>query len=298
MGAVLFCFKPLLMKRVFSLLFISLFFVACQKETTAVDQSLPEQNLADASYGTDAAQRMDIYLPAGRTTAATKAIIIVHGGAWISGDKTEMNQFIPVIKKELPDYAVFNINYRLGALPTTNPFPTQENDVKAAVDFIVNKSSDYKFNTGKVVLLGASAGGQLALLQAYKQTAPKVKAVVSLFGPTDIPALYNFYPAGSVSQLALQLLLGGSPTGNAGLYQSSSPINFVTAQTPPTLLLHGTADDIVPVAQSTALKTKLETAGVYVKMVSYPNAGHGDWNDATFANAYSEIVSFLTAKNP
>lgn len=286
------------MKHVFSLLFISLFFVACQKESTPAEQPVAEQNITDASYGTDAAQRMDIYLPAGRTTTATKAIIIVHGGAWISGDKSEMNDFIPVVKKELPNYAIFNINYRLGALPTTNPFPTQENDVKAAVDFIINKSSEYKFNTGKVVLLGASAGAHLALLQAYKQTTPKVKAVVSLFGPTDIPALYAFYPVGSINLIALQLLLGGTPTTNAALYQSSSPINFATAQSPPTLILHGTADDIVPIAQSTALKTKLETAGASVKMVTYQNAGHGDWDDATFSKAYAEIVSFLSAKNP
>jgi acetyl esterase/lipase len=286
------------MKQVFSLLFISLFFVSCQKETAETEKPLPEQTIADASYGTDAAQRMDIYLPAGRTITATKAIIIIHGGAWVSGDKVEMNQFIPVIKQQMPDYAVFNINYRLGALPTTNPFPTQETDVKKAVDFILNKAADYDFNTDKVVLLGASAGAQLALLQAYKQTTPKVKAVVSLFGPTDIPALYAAYPAGSISQTALQLLLGGTPTSNAAMYTSSSPVNFVTAQSPPTLLLHGTADDIVPIAQSTSLKNKLEGAGVSVKMVTYPNAGHGDWSPAIFANAYGEIVNFLKVSNP
>lgn len=286
------------MKRIFSVILLSVFFVACQKETTTTEQPLAEQTIDNASYGADPSQRMDIYLPAGRRTQTTKAIIVVHGGAWISGDKTEMNQFIPVIKQQLPEYAIFNINYRLGALPSTNPFPTQENDVKTAVDFIIAKASEYKFNTDKLVLLGASAGGQLVLLQGYKQTSPKVKAIVSLFGPTDIAALYNFYPAGSLSQTALQLLMGGTPATNAGLYQSSSPLNYVTAQSAPTLLLHGTADPIVPINQSTVLKTKLEASGVSVKMVSYPNAGHGDWDSPTFALAYAEIVSFLSAKNP
>jgi acetyl esterase/lipase len=295
---VLFYFKQPSMKHVFSVLFISLFFVACQKETTQAEKPLPEQTITDVSYGNDPAQRMDVYLPASRTTTATKAIIVIHGGAWVSGDKADMNGFIPVIKQQMPEYAVFNINYRLGALPSSNPFPTQENDAKAAVDFIINKASEYKFNTEKVVLLGASSGAHLALLQGYKQSNPKAKAVVSLFGPTDIGALYAAYPAGSFSQIGIQMLLGGTPVTNAALYQSSSPINFVTAQSPPTLLLHGTADDIVPIGQSTALKTKLETTGVSVKMVTYPNAGHGNWNDATFANAYAEIVSFLAAKNP
>lgn len=287
------------MKRIFSVLFVSVFFVACQKEAAEIkEQQLPEQSANDINYGPDASQRMDVYLPAGRTTTATKAVVVIHGGAWISGDKADMNQFIPVIKQHLPQYAIFNINYRLGSLPSTNPFPTQESDVKAAVDFILNKAAEYKFNTAKVVLLGASAGGHLALLQAYKQTSPKVKAVVSLFGPADIAALHNSYLANSVNQLAIQLLLGGTPLTNPASYQASSPVHFVDAQSPPTLLFHGTADPVVPIAQSTALKTKLETAGVNVKMVSYTNAGHGDWDNATFANAYEEIVGFLTAKNP
>ena len=288
------------MKYFFSILFVSVFFVACQKEETIVEQpqSLAEKSIMGVSYGTDTAQRMDIYLPAGRTATTTKAIVIIHGGGWLIGDKAEMNQFIPVIKQQLPEYAIFNINYRLGAYPATNPFPTQENDVKAALNFIVGKASEYIFNTNKLTLLGASAGGHLALLQAYKNMSPKVAAVVDLFGPTDLPALYSFYASSPVNQLALQLLLSGTPGTNAALYQSSSPINFVTAQSQPTLILHGTADPIVPIAQSTALKTKLETMGVYTKMVSYPGAGHGDWNTATFAAAYTEIVSFLSAKNP
>jgi acetyl esterase/lipase len=286
------------MKQVFSFLFLSLLFVACQKENTVVEQPLAEQSINNASYGSVPGQQMDIFLPAGRTTTATKALIVIHGGAWISGDKTEMDPYIPIMKQKLPGYAIFNINYRLAALPSTNPFPTQENDVKAAVEFIISKASEYKFNNAKVVVLGASAGGHLALLQAYKQPSPKVKAVVSMFGPTDLTALYNFYPANTIERTAMQLMLGGTPTTNAAMYQSSSPVNYLTAQTPPTLILHGTADPIVPIDQSTALKTRLEAAGVSVKMVTYPNAGHGDWDDATFGRAYDEIAAFAAAKNP
>ncbi|HYC29013.1 MAG TPA: hypothetical protein VEB42_09355, partial [Chitinophagaceae bacterium] len=111
------------MKQVFSFLFLSLFFIACQKETTTAEQSLAEQTITDASYGTDPAHRMDIYLPAGRTATETKAVIVIHGGAWISGDKTEMTPYIPIIKQKMPGYAIFNINYRLVSLPSTNPFP-------------------------------------------------------------------------------------------------------------------------------------------------------------------------------
>lgn len=292
-------FKQPPMRQIFSILFVSLFFVACQKEAENVqEQALAAQSINDVSYGSDAAQRMDVFLPGGRTTAATKAIVVIHGGGWISGDKADMNEYLPTIKQQLPDYAIFNLNYRLGAFPATNPFPTQENDIKAAVEFILGKAGDYKFNTDKLVLLGASAGAHLALLQGYKQASPKVKAIVSLFGPTDMAALHDFYPANSLSQIAIRSLMGGTPAMNAPLYQSSSPIHFVTAQSAPTLLLHGTADPIVPFEQSTTLKSKLESVGVNVKMVSYANAGHGDWNKATFDNAFAEIVSFVKAKNP
>lgn len=287
------------MQKIVAFLFLSLFFVACQKETTEnVEQPLAEQSFSDISYGSDAAQRMDIFLPGARTTLATKAIIVIHGGGWISGDKVDMNPYLPIIKQQLPDHAIFNLNYRLAALPSTNPFPAQENDIKAAMAFIISRAAEYKFNTDKVVLLGASAGGHLALLQGYKNNSPKVKAIVSLFGPTDMVALHNSYPANSLNQVAIQLLMGGTPATNAPLYQSSSPLNYVTTQSAPTLLLHGTADPIVPIAQSTALKTKLETAGVEAKMVTYAGAGHGDWNQATFDNAFAEIVAFIKAKNP
>lgn len=287
------------MKNFFPILFLSVFFVACQKEAQEViEQPLAAQSINDVSYGADAAQRMDIFLPGGRTSAATKAIVVIHGGGWISGDKADMNEYLPIIKQQLPDYAIFNVNYRLLALPATNPFPSQENDIKAAVAFIMAKASEYKFNTDKIVLLGASAGGHLALLQGYKYATPKVKAIVSLFGPTDMVALHDYYAIDPQLQTGIRLLVGGTPAANAVAYQTSSPINFVTAQSPPTLLLHGTADPIVPITQSTALKTKLETAGVNVKMVSYANAGHGDWDDATFDNAFGEIVNFVKAKNP
>lgn len=289
------------MKNILLLLFTASFFVACKKEDsdTPVETPLPEQTMNNVSYASnDTAQRMDVYLPAGRSTTATKAIVIVHGGAWVSGDKTEMNQFIPVIKQRLPEYAIFNINYRLAALPSANAFPTQENDMKTALNFIVSKASEYKFNTDKLCLLGASAGGHMVLLQAYKNATPKVKAVVDLFGPTDMAGLYTSYASSPINQLGIQLLMGGTPTTNAALYQSSSSINYVSAQSQPTLILHGTADLIVPYAQSTTLKTKLETAGVSVQMVTYIGAGHGDWNAATYDDAYNKIVSFLQAKNP
>jgi acetyl esterase/lipase len=284
------------MKKLFSILFIPIVFVACQKETGDVQQ-ITEKTILNVPYASaDTAQRMDVYLPANRTAATTKVLILIHGGAWTSGDKTEFNEYIPVFKQLLPDYAIFNINYRLGILPSTNPFPTQENDVKTVFDFIISKSDAYEFNKEKLAVLGASAGGQLALLQTYKNSIPKVKALVDMFGPTDISALYLANSNNPIAQLGIKSLLNGTPATNPVLYQSSSPINFVTAQVTPTLILHGGQDPVVPIAQSIAIKAKLQTAGVYVSMITYPLEGHG-WTGASLTDTYNQIVQFLNDKN-
>ncbi len=268
--------------------------MACKKEAADVINQLPEQTLTNVSYGSDTAQRMDVYLPANRTTANTKMLILIHGGGWVGGDKTDFNEYMVVFKQRLPDYAIFNINYRLAVLPSTNPFPTQENDVKAAFAFIITKSDEYKFNKEKLAVLGASAGAHLALLQVYKNGTPKVKAVVDMFGPTDMVSLYA--TPNVLLKSIIQLLHSGTPATNPSLYQSSSPINYVTAQSTPTLILHGGADPLIPIAQSITLKNKLQSMGATVQMVTYPLEGHG-WTGASLIDTYQQITDFLAAKN-
>jgi acetyl esterase/lipase len=285
------------MKQILFLFLFPMVFIACQKETgTITDNPNAEKTILNVSYGSDTAQRMDVYLPANRNTTATKLLVMIHGGAWTTGDKVDFNEYLPVFKQRLPGYALFNINYRLASLPVANLFPTQENDVKAAFSSVLSKAAEYGFNKDKLVVLGASAGGHLALLQAYKNTAVKVNAVVDMFGPTDMVALYNSF-TDPLEKAVTQALLSGTPASNAALYQSSSPINFVTAQSPPTLILHGGLDPLVPLSQSTALKAKLETAGVPVQMVVYPSEGHS-WTGPNLTDTYDKIAAFLTQYNP
>ena len=251
------------------------------------------QTFSNVSYGTDAAQKMDVYLPANRSTTSTKVMIIIHGGAWSGGDKSDVNSFIDTLKKRQPDYAIFNINYRLST-GTANVFPTQENDVKAAIEFIYSKRSEYLISD-KFVLNGQSAGAHLALLHAYKnQTPVKIKAVIDFFGPTDMVDLYN--NPGLVPAASIALIVGATPTGNPTIYQQSSPINFVNMQSCPTIILQGGADPLVNAAtQSVPLKNKLTTTGIVNQYVFYPTGGHGDWNAATYTDAFNNIQVFLAA---
>jgi acetyl esterase/lipase len=288
------CLKLSLMNRLLPLFSILVIIImGCQQEAGQGDTivTTPAQTFLNVGYGTDALQKMDVYLPAGRSSATTKTIILIHGGAWASGDKADFDAYVDTLKKRQPDYAIFNINYRLAGAGG-NLFPTQENDVKAAFDFIVSKSAEYKISQ-KFVLLGASAGGHLALLQGYKQSSPvKVKAIIDFFGPTDLVDMHDHGSPAIVP--VLEMLLGGSPASNAAMYQQSSPINFVNAQSPPTLILQGDVDPLVSPTQSAALNTKLQTMGVLHQYILYSGEGHG-WVGTNLVNSFNSIQAFLTA---
>ena len=155
---------------------------------------------------------MDIYLPADRRVDSTKILVMIHGGGWTTGDKSDFTSSVDTLKKRLPDYGIFNINYRLST-GINNPFPTQETDVQAAVRYIYGKASDYQVSYKKFVLMGASAGGHLAMLQGYKDSIPvKPQAIVSFFGPSDLLDMY-FNPVGGNPFLALGL---AQAVGRAG----------------------------------------------------------------------------------
>lgn len=254
--------------------------------------NLPSSVYMNVSYGSDPKQVMDIYLPAGRTTTSTKLMFLIHGGSWSSGDKRDFQSYVDSLKLHLPHYAFVNVNYRLASF-TQNKFPAQEDDIKSALTFVMNKSEEYVISD-QVIMLGVSAGAHLALLQAYKYTDPvKVKAVVSFFGPSDFTDLYNHPVHPQVPQL-LQLLLGGTPSANPELYQQVSPAYYVNSQSCPTIMFQGGIDPLVNIRQANALKDKLTKAGVVNKLIVYPNEGHG-WRGTSLGDSFSKILDFLKA---
>jgi len=281
------------MKTILTLLISMSVFTSCQRnEHVAVsEKNLPAKTIHDVFYGSDTAQRMDIYLPANRSIHSTKAIVLIHGGGWNSGSKNDFANYIDSFRKRMPDYAIFNINYRL--VNGSNLFPTQELDIKAAIGFIVDNYAEYHINKNKLVLLGVSAGAHLALLQGYKYDSPKVSAVIDFFGPTDLTTMFQ-KPWHPYVPFVLQMITGTTPKQNATLYKQSSPINYVSPHSAPTLILHGSSDNIVNVSQSKALKNKLDQAGVKNEFVIYPGKSHG-WYGSTLSNSFDKIQEFLHA---
>jgi acetyl esterase/lipase len=289
------------MHKLLLLLFVTSLFLSCKKDDVSGGgntNTIEASTQLNVQYGSDALQNMDVYLPANRSTAATKVIVMIHGGAWSIGDKADFANFVDTLKRRQPDYAIFNINYRLSLFPN-NLFPTQELDTKAVIEYIYSKRSTYLISD-KFVLIGASAGAHLSLLQAYKyQTPVKIKAVVDFFGPTDMTALYN--NPGTIPQSSISLIVGATPNTNSNLYIQSSPINFITNTSAcPTIIFQGDNDPLVNATiQSASLHAKLQANMVTSQYNLYSGKDHGmNWGNETYADAFGKIQSFLAVHNP
>lgn len=271
---------------------ITLSVTSCQKENEppSAETPLAEKTITDTSYGTDPRHKMDIYLPADRNEK-TKTIVLIHGGGWTDGSKADLTPAMPELKKNFPLYAIANINYRLAANGNINLFPTQENDVKAAINFLVDNSDELHISKN-IVLTGFSAGAHLALLHGYKNDPDKhIKAIVDFFGPTDLTV---FGSLSIVQQLILINVTGKTYEADPDIYRESSPVKFISGQSPPTIVLQGGADPLVPPSQADLLIEKLEENNVTNQLVLYPNEGHG-WSGNNLLDSFVKIKAFLEA---
>ena len=271
-----------------------LLFSACKKgDVPATAQelkndSLPAASLLDVSYGNSAKQKMDIYLPALRTEA-TRLLVFIHGGGWSSGDKKDFNNYLSDFQGRLPGYALANLDYRL-VTDTGNYFPTQENDIKTAVEYLRDKAKDYNISQN-FIYVGFSAGAHLALLQGYKHSdVLKPKGIVSFFGPADLERLYTNSDNSIPDQL--KFIMNATLDANPNIFFESSPINYVTSSSPPTLMLHGDQDKIVPIEQAYMLQQKLEENGVFNKLVVYPGEAHG-WSGKNLDDSFFQVEAFI-----
>lgn len=238
----------------------------------------------DVTYCTmdGVALTMDVYAPR-NAAGATPVVVYVHGGAWMSGDKSEGTGAIMMPALLDAGFTVATVNYRLAPQFT---FPAMIEDVKCAIRSLRAHAGDYGIDPDRIGAWGGSAGGHLVSLLGtadasagfdvgeYLDYPSEVQAVVDMFGPADLTTLF--------------------PTGLEGLRDSvfdafdlalASPVTHVTPDDPPFLILHGDADPVVPIAQSEALFAQLQAAGVPVQFVRVQHAGH------SFVPASAEPIS-------
>lgn len=244
--------------------------VAAELFTGIPRTSLTPQSLVYRSIsGRDL--RLDFY-PARNVTTPAPLIVVVHGGSWQSGDSTQLAPLNSYLAAR--GYAVAAVNYRLAP---EWPFPAAAEDVAAAIDFLRGRAAEFGVDPARTVLLGRSAGGQLALLTAYAAGAPNIRGVISFYAPTDMVYGYE-NPANPLvldSRGVLEAYLGGTPTTAPATYVAASPLELVGPNTPPTLLIHGARDELVKLRQSERLAEALAAAGRPHLMLTMPWATHG-----------------------
>jgi acetyl esterase/lipase len=213
--------------------------------------------------------KLDFFPAIGRSPAP--CVIVIHGGGWDDGDRDQIPQFNNWLARS--GYAVAAISYRLapGAI-----WPAQRDDVRAAIAFVKTHASAWGVDPSRLVILGRSAGGQIAEATAYATNDPAIRGVIALYAPADMKFAYKFSREDDVikSPTLMRKFLGGTPEEAGPAYDSASSILLVGPRTPPTLQIHGNIDTLVWHRQSERLAGRLSEAGVPNLLVSMPWATH------------------------
>lgn len=212
--------------------------------------------------------QMDADIPAG--TGPFPAVILVHGGGWIRGDR-EFNVaplFEPLSQS---GFAWFSISYRL-ATDFLN-LGTAVDDVSDAVTYVRKNAAKFNVDPNRIALVGESAGAHLASLAAMRDPHA-VAAVVALYSPSDLETLAKTSNA-VPSQVREAVRASGLGEMILSHLRSLSPIQHVRRDLPPFLLIHGTADTVVPYEQSVRMLERLKAAGVPAELVTVEHGGHG-----------------------
>jgi len=199
-------------------------------------------------------------------------VVVVHGGSWCGGN----SQQLPELNSELArqGFQVASVNYRL-APKHRNPAPIE--DITDALKYLKKNSRELKIDTNNFILLGRSAGAQLAMVTAYTQNIPGVRGVVNFYGPTDMVWGYEV-PANPFimdSRKVLEDFLGGPLHKVPHIYKASSPVEIVNDKSIPTLIIHGANDGLVSIEHGERLKEKLVKNNIPHYMLSLPWATHG-----------------------
>ena len=225
-------------------------------------------------YASDGAgeRRLDLYLPPD-SSAAAPLLVIVHGGSWRAGDRTELPAMARYFAAR--GIAVAMPDYRLAP---THRFPAARDDVARSVALLTARGGELGVDASRVVYLGRSAGAQIALSRALMDAGnPAVRGAVSLYGPLDLR--WGYANPGNPRVLdgraALRDYLGGSPSEVPGTYDAASPITAVGRISPPVLLIHGARDDLVSNAHTQRFAARMEWAGRRHQAIELPWATHG-----------------------
>ncbi|MBX2874135.1 MAG: alpha/beta hydrolase [Saprospiraceae bacterium] len=221
--------------------------------------------------------KLDLYYPKD-LSQSTPLLLFIHGGSWKKGNKDDYRRYLVDFAEK--GYVTASVSYRFSQEAA---HPAALEDVVCGLQWLKDHAADYQIDTNKVAVVGGSAGGHLGMLLAYhtrdstfissspcgSKASTKIQALVNFYGPTDLTTPYaREHP--SVSDF-----IGVSySTDTHSKYANASPLQYVSADDPPTLTFHGTLDDLVPVSQADTLDQALTAVGVasqYHRLKGWPH---------------------------
>src|SRR5262245_19821445 len=256
------------------------------KAKAAAAPKLPDSVVyeRDVQYGTagDRALKLDVVRPREESKEPRPVVVWIHGGGWSGGDKSSGLGLLLAFAAR-GDYVCFSVGYRLSGQAK---WPAQIHDCKAAIRWIKSNAAKYNLDPKRIGVWGGSAGGHLVSLlgtsgdvkelegnNGSPDQSSRVACVVDFCGPSDFP---NFFQGRTVrSQGAIASPFGGTIDEKKADAIAASPVTHVTKDDPPFLIVHGTVDDVVPIAQAETLYNALKKAGVDATFIKMEGGGHG-----------------------
>ncbi len=252
--------------------------------TYGVDAFTIQANVPYAMYS-GTALLMDVFQPAKPNGFG---IIHIPGSGWTAplaygAEELKADEQAKVWAQAMANagYTVFTVNHR--AAPRFR-YPAQVEDVQRAVRFIRHNANKYGIRAERIGAVGGSSGGHLVSMlgtldgkgkpndpDPVERESAKVQCVVARAAPIDFLTSTN---GNFVLGMAVPRK-GEENTEEYRIFKEASPVTHVTPDDPPFLLIHGEKDDLVKMAQSEEMEAKLKAAGVPVKLLRIPGAGHG-----------------------
>jgi acetyl esterase/lipase len=254
----------------------------------------------DIAYVTNAhpRQKLDIYLP--KDALNPPLMILIHGGGFSEGDKSEED----VAQWLSEGYAVASINYRYSSDAV---FPAQIEDCKAAVRWLRANAKKFGYDADRFGARGSSAGGYLVTMLGTTSStkifdvgenldvSSRVQAVADRYGPIDFLQMDAHRlpgaPVNNKPDSPLSELIGGNIADNRDKVEAANPLNYVTKDCPPFIVVHGDSDLLVPHHQSELLVAALAKAGVPAALYTVKGGGHGGFDDPNAEAAVREFFA-------
>ena len=195
-------------------------------------------------------------------------VLAIHGGSWIGGSKWEYGHQLARLTRH--GYVVFAADYQL-ARPGVPSWPGALEDLREAVRWVRRHADEFLVDKNRLVAFGSGSGAHLALLlgtfppdQEPDGISSRVQAVVSMYGPSDLPGLLN---SRRLPNEPARQFLGWDSADWPARAGAASPLEQVSHDDPPTLLVHGSDDRWVSLEQSQRMSESLSAAGVHERLI-------------------------------